>query len=298
MNHRRWRRQIVLVVLMVAAAAPKTTAAYVLKRTAAGSTIRWGGGCVFIHVNIRGSDDISDGSDVSAAKQAMESWRGSTRHCSYLQLIPVESLSAEPGVTPEQGGGENENENVIYWIERGWEHDREAIGLTTLFYIDDASNPKDGRLIDADITLNGEHFRFSTSGSPDHSMIDVENVMAHELGHLMGLDHPCAAGESEDQLVASSSGSTCGSADPAISESTMYPSFDPGETKKRTPEADDVQGVCELYPLAWDPGVCDQDGSMVLTGGCRVASSGSPWSLFFPVLLLGVLLLQQLQRKR
>jgi hypothetical protein len=287
----RRQRRIVLVTLVTIAAAtsPGTTAAFVLKHTSAGSTIRWGGGCVFIHINSHGSDDISDGSDVSAVKQAMESWRGSTRHCSYLQLIPVESPDAVPGVAPEEVGDDGKNENVVYWIERGWRHDQDAIGLTALFYIDDANSPKDGRLFDADITLNGESFRFSTDGNPD--MIDVQSVLAHELGHLMGLDHPCDTGEDED-LLSTSSPDPTSSADSSILESTMYPSFEPGETKKRTPESDDIEGVCELYPLDWDPGICDQDGSMVLTGGCRLAASGSPRSLAVLLLLIGLLSLR------
>ena len=41
-----------------------------------------------------------------------------------------------------------------------------------------------------------------------------------------------------------------------IENATMFPVAVAGETKKRMPTADDVAGICAIYPVAKDPMVC------------------------------------------
>jgi hypothetical protein len=65
---------------------------------------------------------------------------------------------------------------------------------------------------------------WSTKGEAD--MFDVESVLAHEMGHVAGLDH--VNGRSNALL-------------------TMYPSTAPGETHKRTLAKGDLSGLDALY---------------------------------------------------
>ncbi|MEZ6020564.1 MAG: matrixin family metalloprotease [Planctomycetota bacterium] len=44
-----------------------------------------------------------------------------------------------------------------------------------------------GRIIDADVLFNGKDFHFTTK--QETNRFDIQDVAAHELGHLLGLDH-------------------------------------------------------------------------------------------------------------
>jgi hypothetical protein len=70
-----------------------------------------------------------------------------------------------------------------------------------------------------------DHTDFDWSNTGDLSKIDFENIATHELGHAMGLDHP------QD---------TC-------TEETMYRFTSYGETKKRTLNNGDINGIRYLH---------------------------------------------------
>jgi MYXO-CTERM domain-containing protein len=151
--------------------------------------------------------------------------------------------------------------------------DRFVVALTSVLY-----DPETGRVFDADIEMNGwdgegEGTSLSpgTSGPP-HGWyftcdkqagwapctqygqggcfhIDARNTLTHEVGHLVGLAHPCE-------------GSGCG---PALQPLTMYPQTSPGDVEKRTLHPDDVAGLCAIYPSE--------------VGGCGCGPGGAPGAL-------------------
>ncbi|HEY4059244.1 MAG TPA: MYXO-CTERM sorting domain-containing protein, partial [Kofleriaceae bacterium] len=169
-----------------------------------------------------------------------------------------------------------------------------AAGLTTATYVDDAHSDRDGAIVDADIELNGAYFAISddgnTLGDRSNSLSDLRNTLTHEMGHLLGLEHTCLASGDPPRIDGNGNDvPLCGlTSDPAITEATMYPFQDPGETKKRSLEADDIAGICTVYPTADDPGTCSKPGE---GGGCCSASTDGPSGavlLFGAVGLLGV----------
>ncbi len=85
-----------------------------------------------------------------------------------------------------------------------------------------------GEIVDTDIVFNGEgDFRFTIDPSGSRrGVVDLQAVLTHEIGHLLGLDHTPLQGASSVRP-------------------TMYPFFFGGE---RSLESDDEAGVSALYP--------------------------------------------------
>jgi hypothetical protein len=304
---------ILSALMLLALATP--TQAYVRSTTKESFTpLRWmDSNCVYMRINATGSADINDGSDVQAVKNAIEkNWPDLTRSCSYLKfLLMPETADAKPSFTKEGC-----NESVVYWVERAcaskddtdcWQHDKMAAAITTVFFVEKKGDPRDGRILDADMELNGVWFKWSSKGQIGRT--DIENTVTHELGHVMGLDHPCwdlganrprdASGKLLPMDDQGQSIPTCtaiiGSKLPEhkeMREVTMYNYAEPGETKKRTPETDDIEGICAIYPKASDPGVCKQ----VCYGaddGCAVAAGdpdGPDGPPLLPILFMGLAL--------
>jgi hypothetical protein len=284
----------VLAVLL--ALAPSAASAYVPSTTAkTQKALRWlGSNCVQIRINAVGSDDIPDGSENAAARRAIDNWHKVIGSCSYLRFQVLEPDKPDAVAAFDKKGP---NENVIVWVESGWKHDAQAAALTTVFFIEKEGAANDGQILDADIELNGERFRFTTTGAADRT--DVENTVTHELGHLAGLDHPCNDG-SRTPIPKDNAGATIPSCFPALKlpaamkETTMYNFADPGETKKRSPEADDIAGLCESYPLANDPKSCGPPDYSQDSGGCAIGEerraagatgAALAWALVAAVLL-------------
>lgn len=174
---------------------------------------------VIYYINEKGSDDIADFPSLeSAVRSSFNTWAidGTILRFYYAgitSILPV-TESSQP------------SRNVVGWIESGWEttykNDKDAIGVTTVIYYDNT-----GEIIQADMQLNGEYFKWTlsppSSCPPYSNLVDVRNIVTHEAGHFIGLDH---------------------SSDPSA---TMYNSSPPCETSKRDLAQDDIYGVLFLY---------------------------------------------------
>lgn len=148
----------------------------------------------------------------------------------------------ERGIDPKERWTPEENLVLFIpnWTELG--NDDEAFALTFTYHI-----PSTGEIVDSDIEINdsgmvgGWPIELSICGENAddcRNTYDIENVLVHEIGHLIGLG---------DNPVNGSDSST-----------TMYGSARPGEVKKRTLSKDDVEGVCAIYP-AGSPLECEEE---------------------------------------
>ncbi len=192
-----------------------------------------------------------------------------------------------------------------------------AAGITTVFYVDRKGSPDDGRLLDTDIELNDINFTFdvvdpatgpTNSPRPGTAIADLENTLVHELGHVQGLDHTCTdsaspPGELDENGMTPPACDDLNSLPAAeyatITNATMFNTAAPGEIKKRSPEPDDIDGICIAYPLASDPMSCEKaDLNGYLERGCAFALRGTPDFAFAFAVMFAVFVLARRKRWR
>jgi len=119
------------------------------------------------------------------------------------------------GTTSSSAWGENDGKNIVCFgniAESG------VLAQNILWY-----NSSTGQTLDSDVEFN-TNFPWGTDGSSNS--YDVQNVGTHELGHSVGLADLYGA---------------------ADSEKTMYGYSATGETKQRTLDQDDINGINYLY---------------------------------------------------
>lgn len=113
------------------------------------------------------------------------------------------------------------NANIVVFRENEWPYpggEDGALGLTRVRF-----DPASGEIWDADIEVNavGQTLRV---GDPAPGAVDLDSLLTHEAGHLLGLAH------TRDKTA------------------TMYPGYEPGTIDLRTLAPDDVAGICAIYP--------------------------------------------------
>jgi MYXO-CTERM domain-containing protein len=166
-----------------------------------------------------GSDDIDDGSDLDAVRSAFRAWECVPGHT--LRFLDAGNGPAE--VDLEDGL------NTVYWDE----NDDLGMGAGTLgVTVGTISGVRNA----ADIAFNGRDHTWSAVD--DGFATDVQSIALHEIGHFLGLDHPCD-GDGNNET-------NCNGAD----RSVMTPVWS-GELE-RGPRADDEQGIRALYPAGDD----------------------------------------------
>ncbi|MCB0221571.1 MAG: hypothetical protein KDH09_17870, partial [Chrysiogenetes bacterium] len=127
-----------------------------------------------------------------------------------------------------------------------------------------------------------------------YSIFDVENIMTHEMGHFVGLDHPCREFEltSPDEHACRNSSESAGINAPQsrYSVATMFYNAWEGQTKARTVEQSDVDGLTELFALDVDALFPSSS-----SGFCTInpRSNGWGWATWLFVLMPALLLLRR-----
>lgn len=188
-----------------------------------GAPLFWSGGCVSLHVNPAvTAPNIPREQLRLIVDEASRAWKTVacdpvTRSAPTFELV-IGADSADP-VGYQDG---RPNSNVVTWRATWGDdayHDPRAAAITVVTF-----GSRSATILDADTELNVRAlFPFSLDGGPGTT--DLRTVVVHELGHTQGLAHP------------------------ADRNAVMWFTAGQGE-RRRTPNADDIAGVCAIYPAS------------------------------------------------
>ncbi len=167
-------------------------------------------------------DELED-----TVRTAAEVW--SEPSCGSLRFV----YTGLTGEVAEPADGENTIQWIDDWYDRGFPAD--AAAITDVQY---AGRDSDWVIVEADIYMNGSNIEWAlASGNSDAR--EILAVLVHEMGHMLGLLHPC-----EEYGV---DGAPDCHEEQFDRETTMYPLYD-GE--QQSLDFDDIGGMCFLYPVA------------------------------------------------
>jgi hypothetical protein len=190
----------------------------------AGLPVYWSNACVSYDIQQSASKQMSYDVAAEAIASAFSTWTGTA--CSgagggsgrvsinVVDLGPVECSLVEYDQT-------GPNQHVIVFRDTSWPYDDSSntLALTTVSYDKDT-----GEIYDVDMEINSADYALSTAATVPPGGYDFESIVTHETGHFLGMAH------SQDTLA------------------TMYAHYTPGSEAMRELTADDIDGICTIYP--------------------------------------------------
>ena len=179
-----------------------------------GNPLFWGApGAISIVINSTGSDNIPDGSHETSIRNSIRSWND----VSGTTMTLVEDSSSASQARADWVATDT---HLVYFDEANasgfFPGGSGIVAITPVWFF------SNGAITDADILFNGSQFTFTTDAAS--SAMDVEDVVTHELGHFLGLDHSGIVG------------------------ATMYPFVSGNVTAHRSLSDDEGNGMRDVYP--------------------------------------------------
>ena len=237
MMNRTWSACL-LALLCLGLSTPAHGYAVSLSQGDTGQLLKWDLQTVSYALHPQCSEDISPSSaclDELRASFAM--WNTG---CSGLEFVEG-SPSANRSLTSMPNGAANGINELAFIEDSSWTYGTYVLGVAGPYF-----SPVTGVITEADIAFNGLQHKWNI-GQGGFNTQDVMNVAVHEIGHMVGLQHALSG------------------YDPS-NPPTMATTADPG-LKSQTPEADDYDGLCFLYPAESHSCSTDADCPYILDQG-------------------------------
>jgi hypothetical protein len=262
---------MLVALLVVGAAVPAE--AYVRRTNGSGVPLWWRHRTMNIAAYEQGFDpDMTPDQIAAAMSEAALQWaigNPDLDACTDLAL-PVTTHDLTEAVPAIARDGMN-----TIAARPSWEYEHAALAQTSLFF-----SKSSGEILEADLEVNSQDFVWTdVTFDRRRGLQDLQNALTHELGHFIGLDHPCylADPSSDETDNMGQPVPSCGDVgfDSPIRAATMFPSADPGDTSKRTLSPDDELAVCDIYPRGMATAGSSASPPDDSTG-CRCAIDAAP----------------------
>ena len=174
----------------------------------------------------------------------------------------VEQLTDTTSTAESEWRRDGSNESVVVAIDaERWttlpDHSTRAVAMTLMWH-----SRKTGEILDTDIELNLGAGKFAdcVAGSCSAGMLDLQNTITHEAGHVLGLGHST---DNSATMAAQTVGTV--------------------ESQKRSLAADDIAGYCalDLPEHECSATSCSCAEALAMTpsttrrGGCQVSFGGA-----------------------
>lgn len=186
-----------------------------------GKIVRWNKTTLPFWLHPSCSTDVATAGCLAECRASFKTWEGHA--CSTLAFAD-QGMSSSKQLTAVGFNANDKNE--VAWIENNaWTYGKFVLGVTSPYFYTTGSQA--GAITEADIAMNGYQQTWAISGKAFTT--DVRNVLVHEIGHFFGLQHNLYPNSSNPE--------------------TMAPTAD-NYLKSQTPEQDDINGLCYLYPKA------------------------------------------------
>jgi len=225
------------VALAAGAFGAPDASAYVVKKTTRGELVHWDSPTVTYTLDPSLSASVIDAD--KATHDAMGDWGGTVGAPELHEVAASADSPTRPGFDQKNG---------VFFMAKGWAPAGRALAITVLTY-DNGT----GRILDADIIFNGTYnfavleesgatparelpatggigtaatdgIAHQQEGANPGAVYDLHHVIAHELGHSLGMN---------DEM--------------GRKDALMYRYTSPSDASMRAPAPDDIAGLAELY---------------------------------------------------
>lgn len=182
----------------------------------------WRNACISYDIQENASQQIPYATADAIAAESFSKWTGTI--CAsggQVGRVSIDVRDFGPVACDEVQYNQNQgNQHVIIFRDDGSADfdSTNTLGLTTVTF-----DPDTGEIYDADVEINSSKTLSVTDPAPPGGY-DFPSIMTHEAGHFLGMAHSISTG------------------------ATMYAQYTQGTISKRILSADDMAGICTIYP--------------------------------------------------